>query len=441
MRILVITNFFPPHDVGGAEIAAYNTCHGLLKRGVDTSVLSIHTRGPKAQDRRYELEGVRVHQVGYPPHPLKRPFLQIFDPRVYRAVAAEIQHIQPDLVHVHNISGATLAPFVACRRLNVPLVLTLHDHWLLCPNNMLYKNDGELCDPAEQSGNCGRCFRRYDFWGNVPWRRQIFSYLVENVRYFISPSQKLVELHVAAGYDRARFRVVPYGIKPTLFHVPSDPLVRKTVREHGLFHSLLFAGAVAETKGVQTLIEALPILRKHVDRLRLVVAGVGDEQLMNALRRYDYHTVRMLGRVPFLEMRALYATADLTVTPSTWYDNSPMVIYESLMAGTPVLGSAIGGIPELIEEGKTGYIFPPGDAVALAEGVIRHFALSAYERRAMRQRCAAYARAHMTMEHHLDRLQQVYDEALQARDRAALPITEPIRKSKNEPVIEVGETQ
>lgn len=410
MRALVITNYFPPDDVGGAEIAAYNTCHGLIKRGVDTSVLTINTRMSEMQDRRYELRDVPVHQVTYPPPLFNNPFLQIFDPRVYRTVAAEIQHVQPDLVHVHNISGTTLAPFVACRRLNVPLILTLHDHWLLCPNNMLYKQNGKLCDPAERSRNCNRCFRRYDFWGNVPWRREVSSYLVKNVRYFISPSQKLVELHVAAGYDRARFRVVPYGIKPTLFHTPSDPLVRKTVRECGLFRTLLFAGAVVETKGVQTLIEALPALRKHIDRFRLVVAGTGDKQLMEMLQRFDPSTVRMLGRVPFLEMRALYATADLTIAPSTWYDNSPMVIYESLMAGTPVIGSAIGGIPELIKEGKTGHIIPPGNVKALVEGVIQYFARPAHERRAMRQRCVAYARAHMTMERHLDRLQQVYDE-------------------------------
>jgi glycosyltransferase involved in cell wall biosynthesis len=89
-----------------------------------------------------------------------------------------------------------------------------------------------------------------------------------------------------------------------------------------------------------------------------------------------------------------------------------MVIYESLMAGTPVIGSAIGGIPELIKEGKTGHIIPPGNVKALVEGVIKYFARPAHERRAMRQRCVAYARAHMTMERHLDRLQQVYDEVL-----------------------------
>ncbi len=413
MRVLLITNYFPPHYIGGAEVVVYNTCHGLLQRGVNTSILMINARMPERSDQQRDVQGVPVHEVTYQPYLFNNPFLQTFDPRVYRGVVAEIRHVQPDLVHVHNVSGATLAPFVACRRLNMPLVLTLHDQWLLCPNNMLYKGDGSLCDPAEYPRGCNQCFRRQGFWANIPWRRQIFARLVQNVRLFISPSQKLVDLHVTAGYNPVRFRVVPNGIKPTLFQTPSDSLVRKYARESGLFRTLLLAGALVESKGIKTIIEALPLLSRYVDRFRLLVVGVGDERFLAVLRRFDPSIVKLLGRVPFQEMRALYAATDLTVIPSVWYENSPMVIYESMLAGTPVLGSAIGGIPELIRQGETGYLFSPGDAVALTERVIQHFARSAPDRRAMRKCCVEFARTRMTLDCYLDHLQQVYDEALE----------------------------
>jgi glycosyltransferase involved in cell wall biosynthesis len=175
---------------------------------------------------------------------------------------------------------------------------------------------------------------------------------------------------------------------------------------------LLFAGAVVETKGIQTLIEALPLLMRYVDRFRLLVAGWGDPRILAMLRRFDPTVVNLLGRVPFEEMRALYAVADLTLVPSVWYDNSPMVIYESLLAGTPIVGSGIGGIPELVQHGQTGYLFPAGDARALTEWVIQHFSLSAPERRAMRRRCASYVRSELSMDRHLDRLLEVYAEGL-----------------------------
>lgn len=412
MRVLLITNYFPPHYVGGAEVVVYNNCHGLRHRGVDASVLMINAKIPEARNEYHDLQGVPVHVVTYRPYSMSNALSQAFDPRIYQGVMAELSHVQPDLVHIHNVSGATLAPFAACRRHGVPVVLTLHDHWLLCPNNMLYKADGSLCDPSTQPRGCNDCFRKQDFWANLPWRRRILARFVRNVRLFISPSRKLVDLHVAAGYDRTRFRVVPNAIKPGMFRIPSDRLAREVVRECGLFRTLLFAGSVVETKGMATLSEAVPMLSARLDRFRLVIAGSGDERFLSAWRNSNSSSVKVLGRVPFQEMRALYASADLTVIPSIWYENSPMVIYESLMTGTPVLGSKIGGIPELIVPGRTGYLFAPGDPVALADQAVQHFGQPAHEQRAMRRWCADHARVHMSLDMHLDRLQDVYNEAL-----------------------------
>ena len=412
MRVLLITNYFPPHYAGGAEVVVYNNCYGLLERGVDASVLMVNARIPQMRDTHHDLQGVPVHEVTYRPLPIGTAFAQIFDPRVYGAVLRELDRIEPDLVHVHNVSGATLAPFAACRRRGVPVVLTLHDHWLLCPNNMLYRADGSLCDPAEAPNACGECFRRQDFWANIPWRRRVFASFVEDVRLLLSPSEKLIDLHVAAGYDRGRFRLVRNAIKPTLFQMPSDPAVREIVRECGLHPTLLFAGSVVESKGMATLIRATPLLAAGLSGLRVVIAGSGDERFMSVWRKSNASTVRALGRVPFQEMRALYGAADLTVIPSLWYENSPMVIYESLLSGTPVLGSDIGGIPELIEPGKTGYLFPPGDARTLTEKAVHHFARPARERREMRRYCAEHARREMVLDNHLDRLAVVYGEAL-----------------------------
>lgn len=419
MRVLLLTNYFPPHYTGGAEVVVYNECLGLRERGVDASVLMVNARMKEQQDRYRQYEGLPLHELMYRPYRFKSGLLQAFDPRIYSAVLAELDRLRPDLVHIHNVSGTTLAPFLACRRLGLPVVLTLHDHWLLCPNNMLYRRDGSLCAGSTSARTCNRCFRRYDFWANTSGRRRLFAHLVANVRVFVSPSRSLVDLHVAAGYDRSRFRVVPNAIKPALFQWPADAAVRAVARDLGLHRTLLFAGAIAENKGILTLVEAAPLLAKYVPGFRLIVAGTGDPSLVQALQAIDSCEVELLGSVPFQEMRALYAAADLTVVPSLWYENSPMVIYESLLAGTPVVGSEVGGIPELIEPGTTGYTFRRGDHVALTERVIQHFARSARERRSMRRQCVEHSRSHMTLDRHLDCIQQVYKEALgENRDRS-----------------------
>lgn len=414
MRTLLISNFFPPHDVGGAEISAYNTCTGLQQRGVEASVLSITARTHRRDDAHYMAGDTPVHRVTFASSLLEGRYLQAFDPRVFRAVWRELLSTKPDVVHIHNVAGASLAPFLACRRRRVPVVTTLHDHWLICPNSTLYQGEGRVCDPGLRRPPCKQCFRKYDFWGNVPLRRRAFARAVADVRTFISPSQALVDLHVRAGYDPGRFRVILNGITPGPIRVPSDASARRIVEECGQFPTILFSGFVSETKGIGVLIEALPKIVQQVPNLRLVVAGQGDERLMKTLREMPSPRPMLLGRLPSAEVRSLYAASDLIVVPSVWYENSPMVISESALAGTPTVGSAIGGIPELVVHEETGYLFAPGNAAALADQVIRHFRRPAHERRAMRRRCAAHAQGHFTLDTHIDHLLPVYRQAMRA---------------------------
>jgi glycosyltransferase involved in cell wall biosynthesis len=410
MHVLFLLNFFPPDYVGGAEISAYHTCRGLFDKGMTCSVLVVNNRLSEDKNESYELNGIQVRQVGFQRRN-RWAWRDVFDWRIFRTVRTELRRLKPDLVHIHNVSGATLAPYVACRMMGVPVVNTLHDLWLLCPNNMLYRQDGSFCDPARYPKVCQKCFRRYDFWGNIPHRRAIFAALTANVKAFISPSQGLIDQHVRAGYAPGSFRLVPYGVIDERLTEPEHPMVLEVIDSAHAYRTLVFAGGGVEIKGAAVLIEAIPMMLRHVERLRIVVAGTGEERFLAQFRQYE-PAVRFVGRVTFKEMRKLFAVADLTVVPSVWYENSPVVIYENFQVGTPVVGSAFGGIPELICEGKTGYLFPVGDAAELAEKVILHFARPSRERRRMRQQCIKQARSRLTMENHVMAVLQVYQETL-----------------------------
>jgi glycosyltransferase involved in cell wall biosynthesis len=407
MRVLTITNTFPPAQTGGAEVSARWTARGLRQRGMDCRVLTVNNRTERPIDR-YYWEGVPVHQVALPAR--RAAVTDVFDRHIYRAVLAEIRSFKPDLVHVHNVSGSSLAPFVACRSARVPVVLTLHDHWLLCPNNMLYRRNGELCDPAGRTAGCSQCFRRYDFWGNLPARRRILAALVQNVRTFLAPSQALIDLHVRGGYERARFKLVRYGMPATAPAEPRHSGVQRLQREQGQYRTVVFAGGGVVIKGAGVLLEALPLLVRHVDQLRVVVAGGGEQTFFTQLGAFA-PTVVLMGWVPHYEMPALQQAADLTLVPSLWAENSPLMIQQSLLVGTPAAGAAVGGIPELLREGETGYLFRQGDAADLAEKVILHFARPSAERRQMRRLCQTYASDHLGYEQHLDEVADIYRRA------------------------------
>jgi glycosyltransferase involved in cell wall biosynthesis len=410
MRVLFLMNLFPPGYTGGAEIINYHTCRGLIRRGVDCSILVVNNRTAKSADEYYEHGGIPVHRIGFYTRK-RRALTDVFDWRIFRAALAELRRQKPDLVHIHNVSGASLAPYVACRIAGVPVINTLHDLWLLCPNNMLYRADGSFCDPAQNAGGCRDCFRRYDFWGDIPNRRSIFSALTSNVKYFIAPSQAMIRLHAAGGYEVERFRLVRHGLDGGAEKMIHQLVLQEIAGSSSLYHTLVFAGGGTEIKGAKVLLKALPLILRYVDRLRVIVTGRGEEQLLSRFRQYA-PAVLVLGWVPFHEIHHLFAVADLVAVPSTCPEAFSLVTLGSLQVGTPVVGSDFGGIPELIEESKTGYLVPVGDHLALAERIIHHFARPAYVRRRMRHQCVQAVRDSLTFENHIQDILQVYEEVL-----------------------------
>ena len=408
MRVITLLNTFPPGYTGGAEVSAYHTSKGLLQAGLECSVLVLNNRTPSATDEWYELGNLPVHRVTFRTR-RRTPLSDILDVRIYRAVLQELRQLRPDIVHIHNVSGATLSPYLACRAVGVPVVNTLHDLWLLCPNNMLYRPDASFCDPASPARRCSNCFRRYDFWGLIPHRRAIFAALTSNVRVFIAPSRALIRQLTRAGYDERRFRWLPYGFADHPPAPPRHPALRHIATDAREHRTIVFAGGGVEIKGANVLAEAIPLLLRQVERLRILIAGGGEERLLARFRQYA-PAVQVLGPLPFDEMRALLRVADLMLVPSVWHENSPVVIYESFQLGNPVVGSEFGGIPELIDHGETGYLFTVGDATALADQVVFHFARPAYERRRMRHRCVEKAHTQLSLEKHITGLLLIYRE-------------------------------
>ena len=408
MRILFIANTFPPDYTGGAEVSLYHTARGLIDAGHPCSLLSISNMGPHAADEWYDLDDIPVHKVRFN---TRWKGSEIFDRRIYRAVLREIDEMKPDIVNIHNISGASLAPYVACERRGVPTVGTLHDLWLLCPNNMRMQVDGAFCDPLRFPDGCGSCYRGYDYWAAVPRRVRLLRRMTAGARFFTAPSQALIDRHVEAGYDRARFRLIRLGFENTITPEPILAEVRAAARIAAHYPVLVFGGGGVDIKGAQVLLDAIPALLAQIPDLRILVAGRGDAQILHGFQRYAPNVI-VLGPVPFSDMRNLFAAADLTLIPSICHENSPVTIYESFQVGTPLIGSEIGGIPELIRNGETGYLFPTGDAEMLAARVLAFFALPPEERRAMRRRCFAQTQHDLTLERHVHNMLALFDEAV-----------------------------
>lgn len=419
MRVVFLSHTFVPDYIGGAEVSLYHTCRGLQARGYDCVVLAVNCRGRERADQWYEVDGIPVHRMTWITKK-RRAATDLFDARLFPSLYRDLRRLQPDIFHLHNVAQATMAPFVAARATNTPTVCTLHDHWLLCPGDMLYRADGTLCDPAQNpQGRCGHCYRRYEFWADMPNRLQWMKRLTVNVQRFISPSQALIDLHVAGGFERERFYHLPNALAAPDWVEPSYDQVLEACCAAQSRPTLVFAGGGVHNKGADVVTRAIPGLLAAIPNIQFVIAGPGEPEYFHEWAKYA-PAVRVLGKVPFNEMRSLFAAADLTLMASVWPENSPMTIYENYQVGTPVLASAVGGIPELIEEGKTGYLFPRNDHEALVAQVVRHFQRPPHERRQMRQACVVAARTRWTLQQHLDQIEAIY-AAVQAERQPRTP--------------------
>lgn len=424
VRIVFLSHTFVPDYIGGAEVSLYHTCRGLQARGHDCVVLAVNCRGRERADQWYEVDGIPVHRLTWITKK-RRAITDLIDARLLPSLYRDLRRLQPDIFHLHNVAQATMAPFIAAQATNTPTVCTLHDHWLLCPGDMLYRADGTLCNPAEHpEGRCGNCYRRYEYWADLPNRRQWMARLTANVRRFISPSQALIDLHVAGGFDRRRFHLLPNALAEPDWVEPRHEQVLETIRLAQSRPTVVFAGGGVHNKGADVVSNAIPGLLAAIPDIQFVIAGPGEPEYFHEWARYA-PAVRVLGKVPFSEMRSLFAAADLTLLASVWPENSPMTIYENYQVGTPILASKIGGIPELIEEGKTGYLFPPGDHESLVAQIVHHFQRPPHERRQMRQACVVAARTRWTLEQHLDRIEALYAEIHAERSGTVRDATRP----------------
>ncbi len=124
---------------------------------------------------------------------------------------------------------------------------------------MLYRTDGTVCDPAQNpEGRCGNCFQRYEYWADVSRRHQWMAQLTKNVAYFISPSQALIDLHVAGGFDRQRFRLIPYALTAPDWVESSHEQVIEACHAAQSQPTLVFAGGGVINKGIDVVLRAIP---------------------------------------------------------------------------------------------------------------------------------------------------------------------------------------
>lgn len=374
MKLLFLTNLYPPYIVGGAETYLERLVRDLAEIGNEIVVITTapYSGFQSIWSPQVERQGrVIIYRVfapnlfhggSFPQHPSAMKFLWrgfsyastlSATPQIHSIIAKE----RPDIINTQNLQGFSANIAIMLKKCRIPIIHTIHDYFWVCPRLSLLHRNGKICSVAQDEVP-GRC---------IPPRavcklyRNIQKRLVNGLFcHVIAPSAFALKLHQSEGF----FSKIPGSVLP----LGSTFLLQKTPpSRNNKPISLLYIGGLSRAKGVDILLKAF----RHVKRndVRLNIAGSGElaEQcrtLSHEDDRVSYHSF-----VSGSEKEKLFANSDCLVLPSIWYDNSPVVIYESFSWGMPVIASRIGGIPELVHHNYNGLLIPPGDIGQLSKEI------------------------------------------------------------------------
>jgi len=358
MKVLMVNKFLYPN--GGAETYIFKLGEELQRQGHEVQYF-----GMEHEDR---IVGNRVNAYtsnmdfhnGSKLSKLLYPIKTIYSAEARRKIRLVLDDFQPDVCHLNNFNYQLTPSIIleikkwskqkgrACR-----IVYTAHDYQLVCPNHMCHNpNTHENCEKClgEHYLNCtkGKCIH-----GSAV--KSMIGTLEASLWKMTNVYRHIDTVICCSHFLKTKLDTYPVlATKTIAMHNFIDPVARDAVEKKDY---VLYFGRYSQEKGIKTLVEVC----KQLPEIPFVFAGSGPlESLLE-----DVPNVRNVGFQTGNALKKLISEARFTVYPSEWYENCPFSVMESQMYGTPVLGARIGGIPELIEEGKTGELFESGCAEEL----------------------------------------------------------------------------
>lgn len=397
----MINKFF--YRKGGSEAYMFDLIDLLKKNG--HQVIEFSMADKNNQESKYKDFFIKnidfTKREGFFRDLLKAGHL-LYSFEARKKLQALIDKEKPDIAHLHNFSFQ-LTPSVlsVLKKNNIPIVWTMHDYKLICPNYRLF-TQGEVCE---------RC-KKYKFYNCFKYRciknESAMSFLAMLEMYLhkiILRSYDLIDLYISPSKFLAD-KVISWGNKADkVKHIYNFIDLQKFSVNAESGEGLLYFGRLSQEKGLMTLLEAL----KELSEINLQIIGDGPQkaEIQDYITENNLNNVKLMGYKTGDELYSLIKKSRLIVIPSMWYENNPIAILEAFALGKPIIGADLGGIPELVKDGQTGFLFKHGQSADLEEKIKDNY-FNSESIKKIGENCRKFVEQNCDSKGHLEQILNAY---------------------------------
>ena len=354
MKVLLINKFLYPN--GGSETYIFKLGDYLKSQGDEVQYFGMEHKGRCVGNRVNAYTSDMDFHGGSKLAKLTYPIKTIYSQEARVQLRRVLDDFQPDVCHLNNfnyqLTPSIILEIVKWRKetgKKCKIVFTAHDYQLVCPNHMLNNpNTHKNCERC-LGGHFVNCVKGKCIHGSTA---KSFIGMMEATFWKWNGAYKYIDTMICCSeFMKRKMDTNPlFAAKTVAMHNFVDQVEWKEVEKKDY---VLYFGRFSEEKGIHTLIKVC----KELPDIPFVFAGTGPlESSMKEIKN-----IKNVGFQQGETLEKLIREARFSVYPSEWYENCPFSVMESQMYGTPVLGANIGGIPELIQNGKTGELFESGD--------------------------------------------------------------------------------
>lgn len=374
-------------EVGGVETYLKNLKEGLIQSGHQVKIMTSEPPLGSQAFSDYIFKGVNQKS-------LFRIFPYVFNIHAYNELKRVLKEFKPDIVHLHRISYHT-SPSILPLLDKYIVVMTAHNNELIRSDELI-----KFTRKCKHSYNdiCINCVVVYKYIPELI-RNMLFKLFSKNIKLFITPS-KYIYKTLTSKFDNVM--LVYNGIQLLKYKHISNT------------NTALYVGRLSQEKGVSILIKAISIVVKNNPKIKLLVIGDGNEKnnLIKLTKELglDKH-ITFLGKMKHKKLQMYYEQATVVIVPSLWNEPFGLVGVEAMSVGRPVIASRVGGIPEWLDDGKTGFLVDPCNSEQIAEKVIKLF--SDRKLIELMGKNARKKAEQFSMDKHVIKIESIYKDVIQ----------------------------